>query len=454
MTKLHNVLSLVGIVAAQGCSSAPVVEEVAHSRAAVVGSQATITITSNNGTIYCATATVPNPLSTATNVWKIIFDIEATTISSVTGANLSATSHLITATPNGTTMIAPGTSATFSFCANTQNVTPYPTVIAWNMEPAGYAQCQTNTGLLPTKASLAVAMAKELRRWIPLQDLAIDGTTGWVALSSAGVARCNANGGCPNTLALLGQQEPGLANVVNQNVFNPVTYKEDLIASLNRQSTLIQNLILNNPGALPPAHLLTAVGGPTNLGMGSCGPHYIFQVDNLDGTPLSPTQAANMTNSLCFFGYGSCGNNPYLGFTQTGVDCPSGRTCVAIDPTDGDNGTTATMSAGMVPTYPGDRVYDEDRALVGTLCMTTSGGLASLVNKCSELPSTCGYDYCVWDDYYPCNIGGRYPLNRVYDPLGWCLGTACVTSKGRSATLVTKCLRTDPSCVTDYCIPQ
>ena len=65
---------------------------------------------------------------------------------------------------------------------------------------------------------------------------------------------------------------------------------------------------------MPPAHNLTLVGGPFNMGVGACGPHYLFQADNLDGTPLTTTQAANMANWLCFYGmngtngYG-CGSN-------------------------------------------------------------------------------------------------------------------------------------------------
>ena len=91
----------------------------------------------------------------------------------------------------------------------------------------------------------------------------------------------------------------------------------------------------NNPTKLPPAHKLTKVGGPINLGIGACGPHYVFQADRPDGTPLTAAEAANLWNGMCFYGFGNCGNgNPCISYTLTGQGCPSGRTCVAIDPTD------------------------------------------------------------------------------------------------------------------------
>jgi len=57
------------------------------------------------------------------------------------------------------------------------------------------------------------------------------------------------------------------------------------------------DLTRNNPSKLPPAHKLTLVGGPVNLGSGACGPHYVY-ADKLDGTALSTTEA----NALVMFG--------------------------------------------------------------------------------------------------------------------------------------------------------
>jgi hypothetical protein len=137
-----------------------------------------------------------------------------------------------------------------------------------------------------------------------------------------------------------------------------------------------------------------------DIGAGACGPHYVFQVDNLDGTPLTAQQAANMSNWLCFYGMDgsngqNCGSNPYIGFFQTSNSCPAGRTCIAIDPTDGDNGPTSSSNGASAPTYPMNRAYDPSTGLLGTACITTLGMLGTMTSKCAGYPNTCGYDYCV-----------------------------------------------------------
>ena len=251
--------------------------------------------------------------------------------------------------------------------------------------------CYSNSGLNPTKAALAVAMADELGRLDPIHDLVVawDG----VRLSSSAVCIKN---NCANTKALLGQQGNGPWSFMDQNVFNPAIYKNDLVASMDRQSTVLSDIQRNAPWNMPPAHKLTKVGGPVNLGIGACGPHYVFQADRKDGTPLSATEAANLGNGMCFYGFGNCGNgNSYLKYTVTGQGCPTGRTCVAVDPTDGDNGSGTTTTAGSVPTYPLNRLYDPTNSKLNTQCLTTGGKLTVLSSRCSLLPATCGYLYCI-----------------------------------------------------------
>jgi hypothetical protein len=260
------------------------------------------------------------------------------------------------------------------------------------MESGVYATCPANSGLNPSKAALAVAMANELGRWDPLNDLVMGGN-GMTQLSSTGAGRCK--DGCKNTKGLLSQQSDELLSWVDQNVFIPNVLRSDLQSAFGRQRDLIANLTQNNKPALPPAHKLTLVGGPTNLGKGSCGPHYIYQVDNENGTALTSAQAANLPNALCYFGQGTCGGNPYLAFTAVTTGCPSGRTCVAIDPTDGDNSSTSTTTAGSAPTYPLNRVWDPSNALLGTQCITSKGKLGALASKCSLSQDTCGYLFCI-----------------------------------------------------------
>ena len=258
--------------------------------------------------------------------------------------------------------------------------------------------CYSNSGLNPTKAALAVAMADELGRWDPARDLQI-ANGAWVGMGTAvqlnPAAVCLKNN-CANTKALLGQQDARLASVVDQNVFNPWMYNSEVVASMDRNANFLSDLQRNNPGKLPPAHKLTKVAGPVNLGTGACGPHYVFQADKLDGTPLTATEAANISNGMCFYGFGNCGNgNPYISYAVTSQGCPAGRTCVAIDPTDGDNGSGTTTTAGSVPTYPLNRLYDPTNGKLSSACMTTTSRYGAMVSKCAAMSSTCGYLYCV-----------------------------------------------------------
>jgi len=263
---------------------------------------------------------------------------------------------------------------------------------------AEVSACYANSGLNPTKAALAVAMADELGRWNPARDLQVVPGTAYgmyraVQLNPAAVCIKN---NCANTKALLGQQDTRLASVIDQAVFNPWMYNSEVVASMDRNANFLSDLQRNNPGKLPPAHKLTKVGGPVNLGLGACGPHYVFQADNLDGTPFNATQAANLSNGMCFYGFGSCGNgNPYINYVVTTQGCPAGRTCVAVDPTDGDNGSGTTTTAGSIATYPLNRLYDPTSSMLNSACMTTSGRYGTMISKCAAVSSTCGFLYCV-----------------------------------------------------------
>lgn len=264
---------------------------------------------------------------------------------------------------------------------------------------AEVSACYSNSGLNPTKAALAVAMADELGRWDPAHDLQVVGGGStfpnmWQVVQLNPNAVCLKNN-CANTKAILGLQDSRLTSVVDQSVFNPWMYNSEVVASMNRDATYLSDLQRNNPSKLPPAHRLTKVGGPVDLGIGACGPHYVFQADHPDGTPLTTAEAANLSNGMCFYGFGNCGNgNPYISYTITGQGCPSGRTCVAIDPADGDNGSTTTTTAGSAPTYPMNRVYDPMNFLLNSRCSTTTGYMTTLISKCTLSPSTCGYLYC------------------------------------------------------------
>jgi hypothetical protein len=239
------------------------------------------------------------------------------------------------------------------------------------------SSCNTVSGLMPTKASLAVAMATEMGRWEPLTDLArvtVNGVT-MVGLSSAGNTKCGS--GCANTKALLNLQDNAVSQVISQNRFNPTSYREDLLSSLQRQTDRINHLKMNYPSQLPQPHKLTKVGGPLNLGIGACGPHYEFKVTKPDGSAYP--NPSNLVNNLYFYGYPI---NPFIAFRST-------DTTVLIDPIDGDNSAPTTTS-GSCPTFELDRVYSPATSLTGKCCVTVSGQNGAL----AAVPKAVGYFGC------------------------------------------------------------
>jgi hypothetical protein len=252
------------------------------------------------------------------------------------------------------------------------------------------SQCYSMQGINTTKASLAVAMGIELGRWDTINDLQISGNK---VVLKPGVTCIKNN--CKNTKAILGQQD----FTVDQNIFQNNSYAGDLVASFGRQQSLLNNYRQNTPYYMPPAHKLTLVGGPKDLGIGACGPHYIFQVDHTDGTPLNTWEAMTIANTLCYFGFNAlgvgCGSNPFIAPRITTDSCPAGRTCLAIDPADGDNAVVTTTTAGAsAPVYPMNRVYDDTNLKLNTACQTTSGKASKLTSKCTSMPATCGFLYC------------------------------------------------------------
>jgi hypothetical protein len=252
------------------------------------------------------------------------------------------------------------------------------------------SQCYSMQGINTTKASLAVAMGIELGRWDTLNDLQVSGSK---VILKPGVTCIKDN--CANTKAILGQQD----FTVDQNTFQNTSYAGDLVSSFGRQQNLYTNYKQNSPQYLWPAHKLTLVGGPTDLGVGACGPHYIFQINHLDGTPLTTWEGYTIANTLCYFGFNAlgvgCGSNPFINPRITTTSCAAGQTCIAIDPSDGDNGSSTTTTAGSAPTYPMNRVYNATNSLLNSACTTTTGKVTKLVSKCSTTASTCGYLYCI-----------------------------------------------------------
>jgi hypothetical protein len=399
--------SSLGLFALQGCAvdqsaGYETEEDIGVAESTLTGS-ATLTITNDWGSGYCADVKLTNGLPNATSLWTVLMDLKTSSITSSWGMNRSASTGHATMTPvSYNTQIQPNATVQYGFCANG---TTRPAIRAWNMKSDDYAECMTNSGVNPAKAAIAVAMAMELGRWNPLADLRIGGS-GRVELNLSNsfvTGKCGWDGnGCRNTKALLNQADQTFQQFFDQNVFNITTYREELKASMDRQQQRINDLTRNQPWNLPVDHVLTLVSGPTNIGVvqngvsASCGPHYIFKATKTNGANLTSTEANNLRHALCFHGEGNCGNdNPFIGFTTSGLSaCPSGATCVAVDPTDGDVSSTSTTSAGSAPTYPYNKVHNPDNSLLNTACIKTNGTLSALQSKCSQYPTTCGWLFC------------------------------------------------------------
>jgi hypothetical protein len=232
--------------------------------------------------------------------------------------------------------------------------------------------CWTNTGVNPAKASLAVAIAKELKRWDVLSDLAVVGDR--VALSETGQARCKANGGCPEVTTILRMQDSAINQVVDRNAFNATAFREDLGAAWQRQADMDADIGRNSPGFMPEDHVLTPTDPFTPSPVAPCGVYKFFLATTPSGAPLA--EPGNLRYRLEFFGGDS---NPYLAFA---FDIKSAK--VAVDPDEFGN-TYPGSCAGGSTLYPDDWVYNttwyDNYTYWGDcfyLCVTTDGWSGSL----------------------------------------------------------------------------
>lgn len=183
--------------------------------------------------------------------------------------------------------------------------------------------CDTNAGINPMKAALAVAMAKEIGRLDPVNDLAVSNNV--VVLTNGAMDACSGRGfvGCPNTDAILKMQQTSVNQYVPKTVFNAISFNEDLKASFDRQRNHEKNLVLNHPTRVPKAHTLWH---KSITDYGACGIHYDF---NASGEAVD-----NIVERLVFFG-GSL--NPFIDYRAT-------ADTVSIDPTATMNGDGTTSS--------------------------------------------------------------------------------------------------------------
>lgn len=194
--------------------------------------------------------------------------------------------------------------------------------------------CANGDGVNSAMAALAVATAKELRRWQSATDFMIQGDM--LALTSTGKTQCS-DGRCWNTQAILDLQRAPLGSVKFGSVsFNADNFKSRLVAEYRDQQACDARPGLQPNNCFAEPHRLTFKSQQP----GACDTIFTFDATSPTGAPLwAPSQ---LKNKLIYVGYP---DNPYLAFASTG-------STVSLDPTlgltEGDATEAATCSAACV----------------------------------------------------------------------------------------------------------
>jgi hypothetical protein len=385
MKKILSTIAAAGLLAVGACTTTAEDDPVGEAQGEALTAPVLMLQTWNGG--YVANVTIKNELTTATSNWTVFINMNGTTVSGTPWGATFTGGNTVEAKPSSwNATIYPGQTVSFGW----QGVAPTNAKPTIYVAPTGaYATCNTNSGKYPTYAAMAVAAARELGRWNPDADLEL--VNGQVQVKSS--APCTNN--CQVLKILLKLQDNSIQQLYDQALFNVADFRNTLVASVDRQ----KNKTLNTAGlsALMANHKLTFVGGPKNLGIGACGPHYVFQVDyKSNSQPLSQADADKLISSLCLFNAADCGGNGFIGFLSKSVPgCPSGKMCVAIDPLDGDTTDHGGTYVNNLIQYPMNRTIDPDNSLLGTACRTTTGRTGTMTSRCATIPTSCGTLYCV-----------------------------------------------------------
>ena len=195
------------------------------------------------------------------------------------------------------------------------------------------ALCENKDGVNAVMTGIAVASAREMRRWLPYRDFQWNSSTGRLELSANAAPRCP-NRACTNTLALLSLQ--GAADGTVKFPGN-IAFKASSLKAALKQNWTDQT----NSGTTQEPYDLVY----TNWEKGSCDVKYFFNVHqqaqdaaNIGATPRVTDSAslAALNDNLIFLGYPE---NKMLNFYVR-----NGQ--VSVDPTGGLNegGTTTSGS--------------------------------------------------------------------------------------------------------------
>lgn len=190
------------------------------------------------------------------------------------------------------------------------------------------ALCANGDGVNSAMAALAVATAKELKRWQPSMDFTV--SNGRLALTSTGRSQCS-DGRCWNTQAILDLQGAPLNSVrFGSVIFNADNFRSRLVAELNEQKICESRPGTQLANCPAEAHKLAFKSQQA----GACDTIFTFTATSPTGAPL--VNPGQLKNKLIYVGYPE---NPYLAFSSTG-------STVSLDPTLNLNegGTTSAGS--------------------------------------------------------------------------------------------------------------
>lgn len=217
------------------------------------------------------------------------------------------------------------------------------------------------------EASLAVAVANELKRWEPSKDFRVN-TSRWdVELTSDGLTQCANNGkpGCPNVTALLELQWNGFGKITNHW---PDQFRNLIKTHLERY---IQN---ERNKHFPQVDGVTLE--PNKVTSWDCGPMNWFTSSDPDASKLFYKMIAYGGATYP----GGYVENPFLNFTTAGNE-------VGIDPI-GEvvGGGTTAPAAGSCETTSNGAKYQCNSPSVGFCCFNTTNAKSGVWAKSTWNP--------------------------------------------------------------------
>lgn len=196
------------------------------------------------------------------------------------------------------------------------------------------------------EASLAVAVAQELRRWEPDIDFEIDTQRYGVRLTSSGYDQCSANGkaGCPVVSELLALQFHGEPEIRghDENQFRDVLYAH-----------MMRYMTFRSRSSSPPIEDVRLRA--TTITAGPCGPMHWFVSSDPDASKLWSRMIAYGGRDTL----GQAPENPFLNFSTRGH-------LVGIDPNNDMTGGSVTTSSGACSTAPS--LIDPSGGRAGLCC--------------------------------------------------------------------------------------